>query len=143
MNAAESTVWKNMPVHRIAAHVLAASIAAGALAVRTDAQSTAAQHKAAAEKAGGAEWAYPVTRVCERDAARAEETAQRAGRAGAGAAQARGGPAVRQSPPRDRWYVEPMKIFDNLYFVGTNEHASWAIPTSAGIIVIDALYDYA
>ena len=36
-----------------------------------------------------------------------------------------------------------MKIFDNLYFVGTKEHSAWAVVTSAGIILIDTLYEYA
>jgi metallo-beta-lactamase class B len=32
---------------------------------------------------------------------------------------------------------------DNFYFIGTREHGAWALTTSAGIIVIDALHDYA
>ena len=35
-----------------------------------------------------------------------------------------------------------MKVFDNLYFVGMTEFASWAVTTSDGIIVIDPLFDY-
>ena len=34
-------------------------------------------------------------------------------------------------------------MFDNLYFVGTKFHSSWALTTSEGIILIDTLYDYA
>ena len=34
-------------------------------------------------------------------------------------------------------------MFDNLYFVGTKLHSAWAIQTSEGLIVIDALFDYA
>jgi len=34
-------------------------------------------------------------------------------------------------------------VFDNLYFVGTKIHSSWALTTSEGIILIDTLYDYA
>jgi len=37
----------------------------------------------------------------------------------------------------------PAKVFDNLYFVGTKYHSSWALTTSEGIILIDTLYDYA
>ena len=36
-----------------------------------------------------------------------------------------------------------MKVFDNLYFVGTKAHSAWALQTSEGLIVIDALFDYA
>jgi metallo-beta-lactamase class B len=35
--------------------------------------------------------------------------------------------------------IEPIKIFDNLYFLGLNTIGAWAIPTSQGIIMIDAL----
>jgi metallo-beta-lactamase class B len=35
--------------------------------------------------------------------------------------------------------IEPLRVFDNLYFVGQNAVSSWAISTSAGIIVIDTL----
>ena len=46
-------------------------------------------------------------------------------------------------PARDTWYTDPAKVFDNLYFVGTKFHSSWALTTSDGIILIDTLYDYA
>lgn len=49
----------------------------------------------------------------------------------------------RPGPPaRDTWYTEPAKVFDNLYFLGQSEYSSWAVTTSAGIIIIDAIYDY-
>ena len=50
---------------------------------------------------------------------------------------------ARTVPSRDEWYAEPVQVFDNLYFVGTQDHSAWAVTTSEGIIVIDALYDYA
>jgi metallo-beta-lactamase class B len=46
-------------------------------------------------------------------------------------------------PARATWYTEPAKVFDNLYFVGTKFHSSWALTSSEGIILIDTLYDYA
>src|SRR3954451_19871763 len=33
---------------------------------------------------------------------------------------------------------EPVRAFDNLYYVGLTEIGAWAVTTSAGIIVIDA-----
>jgi metallo-beta-lactamase class B len=52
---------------------------------------------------------------------------------------------VAPGPPPDRasWFTKPAKVFDNLYFVGTKIHSSWALTTSDGIILIDTLYDYA
>src|ERR1700752_3631917 len=35
----------------------------------------------------------------------------------------------------------PSRIFDELYYLGTNRVATWAIVTSAGIIQIDSLDD--
>ena len=52
-------------------------------------------------------------------------------------------PAPRAVPDRSTWYAQPYKVFDNLYFLGTRIHSSWALTTSAGIIVIDTLFDYA
>src|SRR5262245_47991731 len=51
---------------------------------------------------------------------------------------------ARQAGPPDpsQWHAEPVKVFDNLYFVGMTEYSAWAVNTSAGIILIDAIYDY-
>jgi metallo-beta-lactamase class B len=59
----------------------------------------------------------------------------------------------RNAPPRDvppgppppdraRWYTEPAKVFDDVYFVGTKDRSSWALTTSEGIILIDTTYEY-
>jgi metallo-beta-lactamase class B len=45
-------------------------------------------------------------------------------------------------PARESWHAEPQKVFDNLYFVGMTEFSAWAVTTSAGIIVIDPVFDY-
>lgn len=44
--------------------------------------------------------------------------------------------------PRDTWYTEPAKVFDNLYFVGSKIHNSWALTTADGIIILDTLFTY-
>jgi metallo-beta-lactamase class B len=46
-------------------------------------------------------------------------------------------------PPRGEWYQEPQQVFDNLYYLGTKVHSAWAVTTSAGIILIDTLWNYA
>ena len=46
------------------------------------------------------------------------------------------------APARDTWFIEPFKVFDNLYFVGSKIHSAWALTTSEGIIVIDTLFTY-
>ncbi|MDA1370381.1 MAG: MBL fold metallo-hydrolase [Proteobacteria bacterium] len=45
-------------------------------------------------------------------------------------------------PPREQWFAEPMKVFDNFYFVGGKVHSSWALTTSEGIIIIDTIFPY-
>jgi metallo-beta-lactamase class B len=49
--------------------------------------------------------------------------------------------AAAGTPDRSVWHAEPAKVFDNLYFVGQTEYSSWAVTTSAGIIVIDTIFD--
>jgi metallo-beta-lactamase class B len=47
-----------------------------------------------------------------------------------------------RAPARDTWYIDPAKVFDNLYFVGSKIHNSWALVTSDGIIILDTLFTY-
>ena len=49
----------------------------------------------------------------------------------------------RPAPARGIWYASPYKIFDNLYWLGTRQHSSWALKTSAGIILIDTNFAWA
>lgn len=44
-----------------------------------------------------------------------------------------------RAPVALRADIEPAKIFDNLYFLGISNVSAWALTTSAGIIVLDAL----
>jgi metallo-beta-lactamase class B len=46
------------------------------------------------------------------------------------------------APARDTWFIEPAKVFDNLYFVGSKIHNSWALTNQQGIILLDTLYTY-
>jgi metallo-beta-lactamase class B len=45
-------------------------------------------------------------------------------------------------PARSTWHAEPVKVFDTLYRVGTIEHSAWAVKTSDGIILMDAIFSY-
>jgi metallo-beta-lactamase class B len=83
-------------------------------------------HLAAAKAAAGFDFTGTLARVCI-----APQTAP--------------GADVPPSHPPDRatWFTDPAKVFDNLYFVGTKIHSSWALTSREGIILIDTLYDYA
>ena len=48
--------------------------------------------------------------------------------------------AQRTPPPLSEMARDPFQVFDNLYFVGTGEVASYVITTSDGSILIDTLY---
>jgi len=84
------------------------------------------EHVSAARAAAG-EHAGMVDRLCPRDDA---------ARPGAGRRP------PRATPAREEWYAEPVRVFDNLYYVGMTEFSTWAVTTSAGIIVIDPIFDY-
>jgi metallo-beta-lactamase class B len=106
----------------------ALAIVAGLGATPTLAQSAndIETHLAAAKAAAGFDFAGTLARLCI-----APQTAP--GR------DVAPGPA----PNRSTYITDPAKVFDNLYFVGTKFHSSWALTTSEGIILIDTLYEYA
>jgi metallo-beta-lactamase class B len=66
-----------------------------------------------------------------------------AGRGGAGAGPPARAGGVPQTPDRATWYAPPFKIFDNFYWLGTRQHSSWALQTSAGIVIIDTNFAWA
>ena len=96
------------------------------IAMAAPAADSVESHLAAAKAAAGFDFTGTLARVCI------------APQTGPGRDVAPG-----PAPARDTWFTEPAKVFDNLYFVGTKIHSSWALTTSDGIILIDTLYDYA
>jgi len=106
------------------------SLAAAGMLAQT-VPNTVDAHIAAAKAAAGTEHTNTFNSLCMATEERASSN-----------------PAPRANatppPPPDRakWHVEPMKVFDNLYYLGQSEYSAWAVNTSAGIIVIDTLFDY-
>lgn len=102
----------------------------GATVARAQAPSNAAAqvHIEAARKAAGTEFTAVFDRTCN---ALTPPPANRPAT-----------PRPPGPPPRESWHAEPAKVFDNLYFLGQTEYSSWAVTTSQGIIIIDAIYDY-
>jgi metallo-beta-lactamase class B len=109
------------------------AVVAGVAIPSAQAPTTADELVSAAKVAAETDWQGTFTRLCI-------PVPQRQGGAPAAAA-APAGP--RRTPPKEQWYAEPAKVADNLYFLGEKEHHSWAIVGSQGIILIEALYDYA
>ena len=52
--------------------------------------------------------------------------------------------AAAPPPPPEpaNFHVEPVKVFDNLYFVGEREYSAWALTTPAGIMLLDTIWAY-
>jgi metallo-beta-lactamase class B len=90
-------------------------------------------HVAAAKAAAGADFAGVFNRICTEATPSATSPAAR-GRSNT--------PRPPGPPPRDTWHAEPVKVFDNLYFLGQTEYSVWAVTTSAGVILIDSIFDY-
>jgi len=97
------------------------------------------RHIAAARAAAGTEHAGLFDAVCTtaRNVIAQASAPPRAGGPGRGRGGGPPGP-----PARDTWHAEPVKVFDNLYFLGQTEFSVWAITTSQGIILLDAIFDY-
>jgi metallo-beta-lactamase class B len=90
-------------------------------------------HIAAARAAAGQDYRATFVNLCLPSPPR-----------GSGPGPARGGAAAPPATPdRATWYAPPFKVFDNLYWLGTRQHSSWALQTSAGIIIIDTNFAWA
>ena len=93
----------------------AAAIAASIGAAALHGQDTADAHVAAAKAAAGQEHQELFKDLCTPSTPR---------------------------PASKEWHAEPVKVFDNLYFVGQTQYSAWAVTTSAGIIIVDTIFDY-
>ena len=121
---------------KIAAGVL---LATSMLAAQTT--DTPEAHVAAAKAAAGDEYTNLFNFVCPATTARGAGAGAPRGQGGGGGA-ARGGGGRGGTPDRSTWHAEPVKVFDNLYWFGQTEYSVWALTTTDGIIVFDAIFDY-
>jgi metallo-beta-lactamase class B len=118
-----------MKMRITAALMMTASLAAGAAA-----QTEVDTHVMAAQTAAGTDFAGTLSVLCIQPSDGTDPgLAQRAANAG----------KPRPIPARDTWYAEPAQVFDNVYWLGTKFHSSWAVRTSAGLILIDTMFNYA
>src|SRR5688572_29244153 len=125
------------------------AVAAGTAAVAQTPVSDVDAHVAAARAAAGQDFRATFVNLCLPAAGRGGAGA----RAGGAAAPGRGAPgapaagraagAPPATPDRAGWYASPYKVFDNLYWLGTRQHSSWALRTSDGLIIIDTNFAWA
>src|SRR5690606_8622021 len=71
--------------------------------------------------------------------ARAEHASLRASICPAPGAQ---GTSTEEMFDTERQRMAPAKVFDNLYLLGMKTVTAWALETSAGIILFDAMFHY-
>jgi len=114
---------------------LGLSVAALAQTISPEAQ----RHVDAARAAAGTDHIGLFTPLCNGALALAKAPAPRGGGPGRGQGR-QGGPPP--APARETWHADPVKVFDTMYFVGQTEYSAWAITTSQGIILLDAIFDY-
>lgn len=124
-----------------ATRALSAVCASVLLAVAVSAQSPPSDldaHIGAAKAAAGLDYRATFVNLCFAVAnpALANPAAGRAGGAARGA-----GPGA--TPDRANWYASPYKVFDNLYWLGTRQHSSWALRTSEGLVILDTNFAWA
>jgi metallo-beta-lactamase class B len=100
---------------------LSAALAAAGLAAAQQ-PADVEKHIAAARTLAGGQWASAVDLFCATQQQVADMRILPSANAGNAEAQV----------------AEPMKVFDNLYFVGTKTDANWTITTPQGIILIDS-----
>src|SRR5262249_48591769 len=128
---------QNLRAFASAAAMLAAALAAAPSQAQNP--QAAQPHRAAAKAAADDRFTGIYTATCGADTPATTPAA----------APARTPPPAPAAPPgggppdRAQWYAPPHQVFDNLYWVGTKEHSSWALKTSEGLILIDTLYNYA
>jgi metallo-beta-lactamase class B len=108
---------------------LAVAVSVAVVRGQTGSASTPEAHIAAAKAAAQQDHLGLFDRVCGALTPTAEQAGRRA-------------PDAQTTLARGDWHAEPVKVFDNLYFVGQTEYSAWAVTTSAGIILVDTIYDY-
>jgi metallo-beta-lactamase class B len=115
----------------LALSVCALLPAAGALAGESP-RSSVIRHVEAARTEAGADHAFVFGQLCE--------VPIRA--AGAAPVEVKVPGALPSTDPARPWYAQPVRVFDDLYFLGQTVFSAWGLRTSDGIILVDAIFDY-
>src|SRR6185369_16454041 len=102
-------------------------------------------HINAARTAAGLDYRATFVNLCFSGAnpSLANPAVARAGGAGPGGGRGAAGTGGAATPDRAVWYASPYKVFDNFYWLGTRQHSSWALRTSAGLIIFDTNFAWA
>jgi metallo-beta-lactamase class B len=122
----DMSCYRTLGLGLLSAVILAVGLAAAGQATR---QAEVDARVAVARTAAGNQYTALFTTLCTPPAPQPAVAAQPA-------------PAPQGPPDRSTWHAEPVRVFDNLIFVGMTQYGAWAVTTSQGIIVLDAIFDY-
>jgi metallo-beta-lactamase class B len=128
-----------MPMKSVVVGLMIAGCAAAAGSLRVDAQTPAAQRTPGSVERN-LSWPEMKTKEAQTLVARARELARTDLVWEAQDACLEGGPAREpDGRPRMDTLMEPLKVFDNLYYVGFEQIGTWTLRTSDGLILFDTL----
>ncbi len=51
-------------------------------------------------------------------------------------------PSSPRKDPVRKWYAEPARVFDDLFFLGQTAFSVWGLRTNEGVILVDSIFDY-
>jgi metallo-beta-lactamase class B len=122
-----------MNIRRLAP-LLALCIASilGAAAAAEDPRSEVQRRVETARAAAGTEFAFIFGGLCE-GPIRA---------VGAAPVTAKVPAALPSTDPARDWYTGPVRVFDDLLFLGQTGYSVWGLRTPEGIILLDSIFDY-
>ncbi|MEO6187071.1 MAG: MBL fold metallo-hydrolase, partial [Steroidobacteraceae bacterium] len=121
-----------MKAREIALSLFLAAWTTLSVAADESAADSAGRHLEAARRAAGADHGFIFGRLC------ADPIAALRAAPGIGEvpAELAGIDAAR------KWYAKPARVFDDLFFLGQTAFSVWGLRTSAGIILVDSIFDY-
>lgn len=133
---------KTHPAALLAAAIFAAWTAPGARAQQSSADAHVATAKAAVSPSNGStepwhSFERSFRQQCAKPRANAEPQP-----VGPNVPLEKGEAAKLVPTPYEKWYTPPIKVFDNLYYIGTKTESTWALTTSQGIILLDTNFDW-
>lgn len=112
---------------------LAATLAWSSAAITAaDPAQSVAQHVEAARRAAGQEHGFIFGQLCA-EPIKAIKAAPAVGEVPA---------ELPSTDPARKWYAEPARVFDDLFFLGQTGFSVWGLRTSEGLILVDAIFDY-
>jgi metallo-beta-lactamase class B len=121
-----------MKARKVLLAMASCAVAAAAWSAEQPSTQAVATHVEAARRAAGSDHGFIFGRLCE-DPIRSIQAAPASGEVPA---------ELTGTDPARKWYAEPARAFDDLFFLGQTAFSVWGLRTSEGIILVDSIFDY-